>query len=167
MGCFSWLDCRTGEQIRIGNSRKVYVLIPEKFGGGHITDTYYDGYGSFGGCDIYELVADWNRVYLSEQMLDKVPYRNEYCGLWSYEKEEMEKAGASKEEIQEADEAKRTEYYENALKLKPDDYDIAFKIANLYYSAGRENDAGGFSAGTEKTPGTETGDRAAPCGTRQ
>ena len=36
---------------------------------------------------------------------------------------------------------KAVTYYENALKLKPDDYDIAFKIANLYYSAGRENDA--------------------------
>jgi tetratricopeptide (TPR) repeat protein len=36
---------------------------------------------------------------------------------------------------------KAVSYYENALKLKPDDYDVAFKIANLYYSAGRENDA--------------------------
>ena len=65
MGQFSWLDCVTGEQI-IDNKRKsVYVLVPKEFGGGHIKEGVYDGYGHFGGHDIYELVADWNKEYIS------------------------------------------------------------------------------------------------------
>lgn len=68
MGQFSWLDCRTDEQVldcaNYGLKRDVYVLVPEEFGGGHIKETCYDGYGNFGGHDIYDLVADWNQKYL-------------------------------------------------------------------------------------------------------
>lgn len=64
MGQFSWLDCRTGEQILDDVRRDVYVLIPKEFGGGHIKEECYDGYGRFGGHDIYDLVVDWNRNYL-------------------------------------------------------------------------------------------------------
>lgn len=65
MGQFSWLDCITEEQILDDVERDVYVLIPKEFGGGHIKETCYDGYGRFGGLDIYELVADWNRKYIT------------------------------------------------------------------------------------------------------
>ena len=116
MGCFSWCDCITGEPVRIGSLRKVYVLVPEKFGGGHIEETRYDGYGHFGLYDIYELVADWNRAFLSEQMLEKAPERKAYIGLWAFEEEEMKKAGLSGKEIREADEKARDEYYERGLK---------------------------------------------------
>lgn len=69
MGQFSWLDCITGEQI-IDNKRKsVYVLVPKEFGGGHIREGIYDGYGRFGGKDIYELVAEWNREHLNPMMV--------------------------------------------------------------------------------------------------
>ena len=64
MGQFSWLDCKTGEQIVDDKYRDVYVLVPEEFGGGHILEKCYDGYGNFGGHDIYDLVVDWNRNYL-------------------------------------------------------------------------------------------------------
>lgn len=64
MGQFSWLDCKTGWQILDDVKRNVYVLVPKEFGGGHIKETCYDGYGRFGGHDIYELVARWNRWYL-------------------------------------------------------------------------------------------------------
>lgn len=37
-----------------------YVLIPEEFGGGYLMEDNYDGYGVFGGRDIYALVAQWN-----------------------------------------------------------------------------------------------------------
>lgn len=116
MGCFSWLDCRTGEQIRIGSARKVYVLLPKEFGGGHIEETRYDGQGNFGSHDIYELVADWNKALLSGQMLEKALTRNQYCGLWPYEKEAMEEAGATPEEIRVADEKARDEHYNRGLK---------------------------------------------------
>lgn len=64
MGQFSWLDCITDEQVVDNKVRDVYVLVPEEFGGGHILETCYDGYGRFGGHDIYDLVVDWNRNYL-------------------------------------------------------------------------------------------------------
>lgn len=64
MGQFSWLDCITNEQIIDNKRRDVFVLIPAEFGGGHILEQYYDGYGNFGGCDVYALVARWNRADL-------------------------------------------------------------------------------------------------------
>jgi hypothetical protein len=69
MGQFSWLDCKTKEQVLDDVERNVYVLVPEEFGGGHILETCYDGYGRFGGYDIYDLVVDWNRNYL--ECIDK------------------------------------------------------------------------------------------------
>ncbi len=60
MGQFSWLDCKTGEQVLNDVIRDVYVLVPKQFGGGHIQEGCYDGYGMFGGRDIYALVAEWN-----------------------------------------------------------------------------------------------------------
>lgn len=64
MGQFSWLDCKTERQILDNWVKDVYVLIPMEFGGGHIKETCYDGYGHFGGHDIYDLVVDWNAKYL-------------------------------------------------------------------------------------------------------
>lgn len=66
MGQFSWLDCKTGEQVIDMKPRKSYVLVPQQFGGGHIEETCYEGYGVFGGHDVYDLVADWNAAYLDE-----------------------------------------------------------------------------------------------------
>ena len=76
MGQFSWLDCKTGKQIVDCAVRDVYVLIPKAFGGGHIKETCYDGYGNFGGHDIYDLVADWNK-----QMIPEI-IRKSRLGLW-------------------------------------------------------------------------------------
>lgn len=71
MGQFSWLDCKTGEQVLDNVRRDVYVLIPKEFGGGHIEEKCYDGYGCFGGYDIYDLVVDWNMKYLEEYLEDE------------------------------------------------------------------------------------------------
>ena len=64
MGQFSWLDCKTGEQVIDNHPRDVYLLVPRQLGGGHIKETCYDGYGHFDGKDVYDLVADWNRDYI-------------------------------------------------------------------------------------------------------
>ena len=64
MGQFSWLDCKTEKQIVDNYSRDVYVLVPKDFGGGHIKETCYDGYGNFGAHDIYDLVTDWNKSFI-------------------------------------------------------------------------------------------------------
>ena len=74
MGQFSWLDCKTEEQIVDDKVRDVYVLVPKEFGGGHIKETCYDGYGNFGGHDIFDLVADWNREILSSKPNFIFPY---------------------------------------------------------------------------------------------
>lgn len=64
MGFFSWKTCDTKRSISNAYSSrgtfKVYVLIPEKFGGGYIEESNYEGYGVFGGQDIYALIAKWN-----------------------------------------------------------------------------------------------------------
>lgn len=81
MGQFSWLDCVTGEQIIDNKFKDVYVLIPKEFGGGHIVEHCYDGYGHFGGYDIYDLVANWNRGYLTmdfELPYSKAKLKNKY-----------------------------------------------------------------------------------------
>ena len=74
MGQFSWLDCITEEQIVDDKERDVYVLIPKEFGGGHIVEHCYDGYGHFGGKDIFDLVATWNREVLSDNPNFIFPY---------------------------------------------------------------------------------------------
>lgn len=65
MGFFSWMTCDTRRSIANRySSRKtfpVYVLIPKEFGGGHLMESDYEGYGVFGGEDVYALVALWNR----------------------------------------------------------------------------------------------------------
>ncbi len=115
MGCYSWLDCVTGEQIRIGSRRKVYVLIPKEFGGGHIETYHYDGHGNFDSVNIHRTVASWNKSSLNEAMLEKPPKREKYCGLWDYEKDELREAGKTEEEIREANERERDKQYEAEL----------------------------------------------------
>ena len=77
MGQFSWLDCITGEQVIDDKIRNVYVLVPKEFGGGKIREKCYDGYGNFGGHDIYDLVVDWNRGSIPEEVL-RVPKRSQW-----------------------------------------------------------------------------------------
>lgn len=72
MGQFSWLDCKDGTQIVDDKMVDVYVLVPQEFGGGHIVEHCYDGYGDFGGHDIYDLVADWNKETISHHNLRDV-----------------------------------------------------------------------------------------------
>lgn len=68
MGQFSWLDCVTNKPILDGVSKTSYVLVPQEFGGGHIEEYRYGGYGNFGGYDIYELVLDWNKKFIPQYM---------------------------------------------------------------------------------------------------
>lgn len=75
MGQFSWLDCENKSQILDDVYEDVYVLVPKEFGGKNIHETCYDGYGNFGGKDVYDLVADWNREYLSKNPDFVLPFR--------------------------------------------------------------------------------------------
>lgn len=71
MGQFSWLDCKTGEQVVDGKYRNVYLLVPKEFGGKNILERCYDGYGTFGGHDVYDLVALWNRDYIDASFIER------------------------------------------------------------------------------------------------
>lgn len=71
MGFFSWKTSDTDRSISNIYSKRdtfpVYVLRPEEFGGGYIEECQYNGYGDFDGHDIYELVVDWNKPYLTTE----------------------------------------------------------------------------------------------------
>ena len=64
MGCFSWIfansDPARPRNLRIG--RKGHLYCPDDT---IITEPEYEGYGKFQDEDVYDLVADWNREYLS------------------------------------------------------------------------------------------------------
>lgn len=77
MGQFSWYTCDTRKRILCNRKKEIYVLIPAEYGGGHIKEMCYDGYGHFGGKDIWELVAEWNQRYLIVEYLKK-PTREWY-----------------------------------------------------------------------------------------
>lgn len=59
MGCFSWKAADTGRAIEIENNRTIYMLGPN---GERFVEPAgeYDGYGRFGGKDIYEFIAELN-----------------------------------------------------------------------------------------------------------
>lgn len=77
MGQFSWITCDTKEQVVNNEIKDVYVLVPKEFGGENILEQCYDGYGIFGRYDIYDLVADWNKNYITIENLIK-PDRKRY-----------------------------------------------------------------------------------------
>ena len=73
MGQFSWLDCVSDAQIVDDKIKDVYLLVPNCFGD-NIKETCYDGYGNFGGHDVFDLIADWNREILSKKSDFILPY---------------------------------------------------------------------------------------------
>ena len=114
MGYFSFLDCETGEQIKIGANRPVYLLIPAEFGGGHIRESRYNGYGDFSMCDVYELVAYWNRTKLPE-LLPHKPQLSEFGGLFPWSVNALRKEGYSEEQIELENYKAQTAYHLKAL----------------------------------------------------
>ncbi len=118
MGQYSFMDCKNnGRRVKIYGKQPVYVLIPKEFGGGHIKETCYNGYGSFGGQDIYTLIAAWNRTFLSESMLEPIE-KGKYGGLWGFEKDDLRKGGKTEDEIARLDDEEREQNYREALKRR-------------------------------------------------
>ncbi len=72
MGQFSWIDCCNEKRAVIDNIyQDVYVLVPKEFGGQNIKEECYDGYGRFGDYDIYDLVAAWNKDFVTIHNIEK------------------------------------------------------------------------------------------------
>lgn len=84
MGFFSWKYCDSNDRMIVGKFIPSYLLIPQEFGGGHIIENCYDGYGSMGGCDVFEIVAEWNRKHLTKDCLPipKCNRVNSPCPSW-------------------------------------------------------------------------------------
>ena len=57
-------------KCKLGYGCRAVVVCPDDT---HIIEPYYDGYGRFGGYDIFELVVEWNKDHLEEifQQLEK------------------------------------------------------------------------------------------------
>ena len=70
MGQFSWMYADTNNEEALLEGGTAYVPLPN---GETIEEHDYDGYGHFGGHDIYDLVADWNREYLSRHPEFEIP----------------------------------------------------------------------------------------------
>lgn len=88
MGCYSWKYCdATKEKKRmicgLGTGPS-FLLIPKEFGGGHLKEIIYDGYGNMAGVDIYEAVAMWNREYLSQNPDHILPHLGKKVSAFSW-----------------------------------------------------------------------------------
>lgn len=68
MGCFSWMFADTNNDVALKMGRRAYVICPD---GTVIYERSYEGYGRFGGYDIYDLVVDWNKDYISVNNIRK------------------------------------------------------------------------------------------------
>ena len=77
MGCFTWtLANRTPKKVR-GRYAAQCILRYDSYGAiicpddTIISEPHYEGYGVFDGKDVYDLVVDWNKDYLTE--IPKLP----------------------------------------------------------------------------------------------
>lgn len=64
MGQFSWIYSDTNKQVIDDKEADTFLLIPKAFQhkyGKSIYEGCYEGYGEFGGHDVYDLVLEWNK----------------------------------------------------------------------------------------------------------
>lgn len=124
MGIFTWTDAafKNPRCNKYGDYTDTYVVL---YGGyaklicpddTEIETNCHDYYGVIGGHDIYELVAEWNRPYLSEDLLVKKPDDpSGYGGMFEFEKENLRKKGKTEDEIQALGHKHQMKVFNNAV----------------------------------------------------
>lgn len=139
MGQFSWIYSDTNKPVINHKTTDTYLLVPPPFQkeyGKSICESCYDGYGDFGKYDVYDLIAEWNREYLSEDMLRDKPKLENYGGLYEFEKEDLKNQGLSEEEIDQKDKELRREHFERGMK----DYNRNIDMLNDYKNGMSDED---------------------------
>jgi hypothetical protein len=69
MGQFSWIYSNTNKQLIDDKRADTYLRVPKAFQfkyGKAIYEDCYEGYGEFGGYDVYDLIAEWNKEMIPE-----------------------------------------------------------------------------------------------------
>lgn len=81
MGQFSWIYSDTCQQLLDDVHADTYLLVPKPFQekyGKVIYEGCYDGYGRFGGHDVYDLIPEWNKEMIPE-IIRRIKNRNWHC----------------------------------------------------------------------------------------
>lgn len=81
MGQFSWIYSDTCKQLLDDVEADTYLLIPKPFQnkyGKAIYESCYDGYGRFGGYDVYDLIPEWNKEMIPE-IIQRIKNGNWHC----------------------------------------------------------------------------------------
>lgn len=82
MGQFSWIYSDTHKQLVDDKMADAWLLVPPEFQGEYgeaIYEPCYNGYGRFGGYDLYELIALWNKEMIPE-IIEKIRRGEWQCG---------------------------------------------------------------------------------------
>lgn len=81
MGQFSWIYSDTNKQVIDDKKAHTYLLVPKPFQekyGKAIYESCYDGYGRFGGYDVYDLIPEWNKEMIPE-IIRRIKNGNWHC----------------------------------------------------------------------------------------
>lgn len=86
MGYFSWMFANGHNKRNLCLGKPAFLCCPD---GTILFEPAYEGYGFFGGKDVYELVADWNRPFLSKHPELLIP---QHSSVFNQETGKFEKA---------------------------------------------------------------------------
>ena len=124
MGIFTWSDCTVKKPFDKNGRIKCDAVV--EYGGyaklicpdnTELETDYHGSDGVIRGRDIYELVAEWNRTYItSESITEKPDDPTKFYGLYDYEKRKLRDEGKSEDEITAIDDSERMKHFYAAVE---------------------------------------------------